>query len=191
MATSLPRASAAVGLVLAFIGAALPAHAVDYFTPATVLGEFFKGLPKTAEIKPRSVTISNAEATEIAKKLGSNPDHLKRKWNVYVAENEGKRVGFAMLDAEIGLHELIDFGVRFDDKGAVSRVEIMAFREPYGDGVVAPRFRNQFVGKTAADPITAGKDIDIVSGATLSSRSVALGVKRDTLVLQTALKNGL
>jgi Na+-translocating ferredoxin:NAD+ oxidoreductase subunit G len=47
------------------------------------------------------------------------------------------------------------------------------------------------VGKTAADPIVAGKDISIVSGASISSKSVALGVKRDTLVLQAALKNGL
>jgi hypothetical protein len=62
--------------------------------------------------------------------------------------------------------------------------------EPYGDEVRSDRFRAQFQGKTAGDPITAGKDIDIVSGATISSRSMALGVKRDALILQTALKNG-
>jgi Na+-translocating ferredoxin:NAD+ oxidoreductase RnfG subunit len=108
-----------------------------------------------------------------------------------VGEADGRRTGYAILDAEIGLHEPIDFGVRFDDKGSVERLEIMAFREPYGDGVRAERFRAQFVGKTARDPITAGQDIDIVSGATLSSRSVALGVKRDALILASALRNGL
>ncbi|APR88212.1 Putative signal peptide protein [Minicystis rosea] len=191
MPTILPRSRAfALAFALAVSGAALPAHAVDYWTPMTVLTEFFKGVPNV-KVAPKTVTLANADAIEIAKKLGTDPAHLKRQWNVYVANADGKRTGFAVLDAEIGLHELIDFGVRFDDKGAVSRVEIMAFREPYGDGIVAPRFRNQFVGKTANDAITAGKDIDIVSGATLSSRSVALGVKRDALVLQAALKYGL
>ena len=43
----------------------------------------------------------------------------------------------------------------------------MAYREAYGDQVRSERFREQFVGKTARDPITAGQDIDIISGATL------------------------
>lgn len=182
------RRVAAAGLFLALAGAALPAHATEYWTPRNLLGDFFKGAKK---VGPRSVTLSDADAADIARKLGTEPSRLKKTWSVYVGEADGKRAGFAILDAEIGLHEPIDFGVRFDEGGAVSRVEILAFREPYGDGVTAPRFRGQFVGKKAGDAITAGQDIDIVSGATLSSRSVALGVKRDTLVLQAALKNGL
>lgn len=176
------------GVFLALLGAALPAHATDYWTPTKLLGDFFKGSKK---VGPKGVTLTEAEAADIAKKLGTDASRVRRNWSVYIGEIDGKRTGYAVLDAEIGLHEPIDFGVRFDEKGVVSRVEIMAFREPYGDGVIAERFRKQFVGKTPADAITAGKDIDIVSGATLSSRSVALGVKRDALVLQIALKNGL
>jgi Na+-translocating ferredoxin:NAD+ oxidoreductase RnfG subunit len=176
------------GVLLALLGAALPAHAAEYWTPTKLLGAFFKGSKK---VGPKRVTLTDAEAAGIAKRLGTDPSRIKRNWSVYVGEADGKRTGYAVLDAEIGLHEPIDFGVRFDERGAVSRVEIMAFREPYGDGVIAEQFRRQFVGKTPQDPITAGQDIDIVSGATLSSRSVALGVKRDALVLETALKNGL
>jgi Na+-translocating ferredoxin:NAD+ oxidoreductase RnfG subunit len=184
---STPRVTFAAGL-LALLGAALPAHATEYWSPKTLLGEFFKTSKK---VSPRTVTLSDGEAVEIARKLGTEPARMQRKFSVYVGEADGKRTGFALLDAEIGLHEPIDFGVRFDERGVVERVEIMAYREAYGEEVRGERFRKQFVGKTAADPITAGKDIDIISGATLSSRSVALGVKRDALVLQTALKNGL
>lgn len=180
----------AAGFCFALLGAAIPAHAAEYWKPLALLTDFFKG-PAKPKVAPKSVTLSDAEAADIAKKLGTDPSRVKRTWNIYVGQADGKRTGYAILDAEIGLHEPIDFGVRFDDKGTVQRLEIMAFREPYGDGVTADRFRRQFVGKTAADTITAGKDIDIVSGATLSSRSVALGVKRDALVLQAALKNGL
>lgn len=182
------RSGLAIGALIALAAVALPAQATDYWTPKALLGDFFKGSKKVA---PRTITLSDADAAEIAKKLGTEPAKLKRTWSVYAGEADGKRTGFAILDAEIGLHELIDIGVRFDDKGRVERLEIMAFREPYGDGVRAERFRNQFVGKGAGDTLVAGRDIDIISGATLSSRAVALSVKRDALVLQAALKNGL
>jgi hypothetical protein len=182
----IPRLPVLSGLLLAALGAALPAHATDYWSKTGLLGDFFKTAKR---VTYRQVTLSDAEASAIAKKLGA--DLRTKTWSIYFGEDENKkRTGYAVLDQEIGLHELIDFGVRFGLGGAVERVEIMAYREPQGDQVRSDRFRQQFVGKKAADPIVAGRDIDIISGASISSKSVALGVKRDTLVLDTALKNG-
>ena len=180
------RVSVQAGLLLAALGAALPAHATEYWTNGDLLRDFFSTAKK---VGPRSFTLSDAEAAEIGKKLGAS---VKKDWVVYAAEDGNqKRLGYALLDAEIGLHEPIDFGVRYGLGGAVERVEIRAYREAYGDEVRGERFRRQFVGKTASDPIVAGRDVDIISGATFSSKAMALGVKRDTLVLQAALKNGL
>jgi len=172
--------------VLALLGAALPAHATEYWTPTALLGDFFK---TSQRVRPHAVVLSDVDAAEIGKKLGK--DLTTKDWQVYVAEADGKRTGYAILDREIGLHEPIDFGVRLGLNGAVDRVEIAVYREPFGDEVRGDRFRGQFIGKTPKNPIVAGQDIDIVSGATYSSKSMALGVKRDVLVLQAALKNGL
>ena len=190
MAHTLPRSRMpqVAAVVLALGGLALPAHAAVYWTPKTLLPDYFKTAEK---ITFRTITLPDADVAAIAGKLGVAPDKLKTSWSVYFGLVGGARTGYAILDAEIGLHEPIDFGVRFVDKGPVSRLEIMEFREPYGDGVRDARFRDQFVGKTANDRLTAGQDIAIVSGASISSRSVAFGVKRDALVLQAALKNGL
>lgn len=188
LSSSRSRPALITGALIALGCFTVPAHATDYWTPKALLGEFFKGSKKVA---PKRVTLTEADAADIARKLGTEPSKLKRTWSIYVGEADDKRTGYAMLDAEIGLHDLMDIGVRFDDKGRVERMEIMAFREPYGDGVRADRFRNQFVGKGPGDAIVAGRDIDIVSGATLSSRAAAVMVKRDALVLQAALKNGL
>jgi len=188
MVTRRSRFPLAAGLLPAFLVLAAPALGAEYWTPTGLLRDFFATSKKVA---PKSVTLAEADALAIAKKLGVAPDKLRRTWSVYVAEADGKRTGYAVLDGEIGLHEAIDFGVRFRLDGAVDRVEIMVYREPFGDEVRGERFRRQFVGKTANDPIVAGQDVDIVSGATYSSKSVALGVKRDALVLQAALKSGL
>ena len=45
-------------------------------------------------------------------------------------------------------------------------------------------------GALMNNPNKLGKDIDIISGASISSKSIALGVKRDTLVLEAALGSG-
>jgi Na+-translocating ferredoxin:NAD+ oxidoreductase subunit G len=180
------RFSMPAGLLLAVLAAAVPAHASEYWTTADLLRDFFK---TAARVPFKSFTLGDADAAEIGKKLGVP---VKKTWTIRVAEDKDqKRLGYAILDQQIGLHEDIDYGVRFGVGGAVERVEIMVFREPYGDQVRGERFRNQFVGKTANDPMVAGQDIVIVSGASYSSKALALGIKRDTLVLQAALKSGL
>ncbi|NUQ77854.1 MAG: FMN-binding protein [Polyangiaceae bacterium] len=187
MVRSRPRGwRALAGALLAgALLAALPAYAATYWTVPGVMKSFFSS---SKRVTFKRVTLPEAAAAEIAKKLGIA--NLKREWVIYLGETDGRLDGYAIVDDEKGMHEPIDFAVRFTPKGAVERVEVMVYREPYGDEVRSDRFRAQFQGKTAADPITAGKDIDIVSGATISSRSMALGVKRDALVLQTALKSG-
>lgn len=184
----IPRLSVPAALLLAGLGVALPAHAKVYWQNADLLGDFFqKAKNPDRKVGYKPVRLSQAEADAIGKQIGAP---VKTNWNVYLAEDGPKRVGYAVLDAELGLHELIDYGVHFDPAGTIQRIEIREYREPYGDEVRLPRYRQQFVGKTARDPITAGQDISIITGASISSKSVALGVKRDTLVVATALKNG-
>ena len=71
--------------------------------------------------------------------------------------------------------------------GRVTRVEVVAYREPYGEGIRSKRFRKQFVGKEAASGFRPGHDIDVISGATLSAHAMAKAVKRATLLLHDAL----
>jgi Na+-translocating ferredoxin:NAD+ oxidoreductase RnfG subunit len=177
--------SLSLGLVVAVASAAATASATEYWQLEPLLKDFFAS---SSRVSKHRVRLPDADAAEIEKKLGVP---VKRDFVIFRGEGDGGVAGYAIKDAEIGLHELIDYAVRFDPSGAVSRLEIMAYREPYGDEVRGERFRKQFIGKTANDRLVAGKDVDIISGATYSSKAMALGVKRDALVLQAALKNGL
>ena len=82
---------------------------------------------------------------------------------------------------------MISFATFFDPAGRVTRVEVIAYREPYGDGIRADRFRRQFVGKTAQSGFAPDRDIDAISGATISSRSLCVGVQRASLLLEETL----
>ena len=68
------------------------------------------------------------------------------------------------------------------------RQEIVVYRESRGDEVRDERFRAQFVGKSAADAIDTDSDIQAVSGATISSRAMAVGVKRAVVLFDELLK---
>jgi hypothetical protein len=167
------------------VSVALPAHATQYWDSKALLEDFFKD----PRVTWKHVTLTDADAAEIGKKLGT--PLAKKTWAIYLDEvGDRKRTGYAVLDREIGLHEYFDYGVHFRLDGAVARVEIREYREPYGDQIRGAVFRQQFVGKTANSTLVAGKDIDIISGATYSSKALALGVKRDALILQAALKSG-
>jgi hypothetical protein len=187
MRSSLRRLRAPIlGLLVtaAALFAAAPAPAATYYTVASVMKSFF---PTSQKVTFKRVTLSETEAVEISKRLGVQT--IKRDWVVYYGETDGRPNGFAIVDQEQGMHDPIDFAVRFTDKGVVDRVEVMVCREAYGEEIRSSRFRAQFGGKTGVDAITAGKDIDVVSGASISCKSMAIGVKRDVLVVQTALKN--
>ena len=60
----------------------------------------------------------------------------------------------------------------------VLAIEILTYREGHGAEVRLPAWRNQFVGKTAADPVKIGSDIANISGATLSCTHITDGVHR-------------
>ena len=80
----------------------------------------------------------------------------------------------------IGKHEYIDYAVVLSDKGSVKAIEILVYREGYGDAVVNPRWRAQFYDKDPSRQLTHGKEIMNISGATLSCRHITDGINRLT-----------
>jgi Na+-translocating ferredoxin:NAD+ oxidoreductase RnfG subunit len=87
-------------------------------------------------------------------------------------------LGWVYRDEVIGKHEFITYALAIDASRAVRGVEIMDYRETWGGAVREAKWRAQFVGRTAADPLRLGKDVQNVSGATLSCRNVTDGVRR-------------
>jgi Na+-translocating ferredoxin:NAD+ oxidoreductase RnfG subunit len=90
----------------------------------------------------------------------------------------GVLLGFAAVRNVKGKDQPITYLVAIDSTDALKDIDILVYREPYGGEVAYEPWRKQFRGKTAAAPLAVGKDIKNVSGATISSHSVTLGVRR-------------
>jgi Na+-translocating ferredoxin:NAD+ oxidoreductase RnfG subunit len=97
----------------------------------------------------------------------------------------GALLGFAQVRNVKGKDQPITYLVAIDPRAALKDVDVLVYREPYGGEVAYEPWRKQFRGKTASAPLVVGKDIRNISGATISSHSVTLGVRR-TLAQLTA-----
>ena len=108
----------------------------------------------------------------------------KSEWKVWLA----KPAGVLIVDQVIGKHEFIDYAVAISTNGTVLQVEILEYREHYGGEVRQPKWREQFRGKTARDPLKLGGDIYNITGATLSCRHVTEGVKKLLAIFEVAVR---
>ena len=160
---------------------ATPAAAKTFFTTKQLLAEQFATAEKVSYIRVR---LDPQRKLQVEKKLGY---HLPREsYTFYVARKNNHPIGFALFDEDKGQHEMISLATFFDAKGTIARVEIVAYREPYGDKVREARFRRQFIGKDQSNQLAAEKDIDVISGATISSYSVARAVRRAAVLVEDA-----
>jgi hypothetical protein len=159
------------------------AQAVEYTTPQKLLAEQFHG---SERVTFRKIQLDPGQRTTVEKRLGRALP--KAQYTFFVATTREHTDGYALFDEQLGQHEPISFATFFDPEGKVTRVEIVAYREPFGDGVRAERFRKQFVGRGAESTFRPGADIDAISGATISSRSLCVGVERAAVLFDVAVR---
>ena len=148
--------------------AASPVAGTTYFTLEEAQAEFFPG--ETLAAVPIELTADQVKAIEKA----SDSRVRERSPKVWKAPSGG----YFYLDQVIGKHELITYALALDASGGVLGIEILDYRETYGGEVREPKWRQQFVGKHYGAPLALEVDIANISGATLSSRNVTVGVRR-------------
>lgn len=109
-------------------------------------------------------------------------------------DKTGKLLGVVMSDKVIGKHEFITYAVGITNEAKATAPFILDYRESYGQQVERDEWRHQFMGKTRHDTLKVGKDIDNISGATLSCVNITNGIKRllvsyDIAIVPTLPKN--
>ena len=141
-------------------------HAAQYMTIEQAQRAAF---PDATEF--RATPVDAAASASLAATPGWSP----KAWQ---ATAGARAIGWLLVDQVIGKSELITYAVALDTHGAVRSIEILDYRESHGGEIRDPQWRLQFAGKSARDPLQLDRDIRNISGATLSCRHVADGVKR-------------
>ena len=124
----------------------------------------------------RTLSLTDGEIAGLSKTLGRRVE--ARSYAYLVVQADGRQLGLIFILDVIGESLPITFAVAVSADGVLQDVQVMVYREPRGEEIQDRRFRRQFAGKRLKDPLTLGKDIDAISGATISSRSATFAARK-------------
>lgn len=110
---------------------------------------------------------------------------------MYNVSQLGNIIGYAFEDTVMGKWGPIHYLVGLDLKGSIVQVIILDYQEIRGKPIAKKRFLRQYVNKDLKNHLKLKKDINGVTGATISSRSLTNGVRKIVYILEElkSLKN--
>lgn len=132
--------------------------------------------PKSERVHKELIKLTPEKKSSIEERIGWK--FPEESFEVYIGETGSQIDGYALVQNTIGKHKPMTYMVGMDNKGLVSDVELLVFREARGSEVRQKRFNAQYEGKSVLDPVRINKDIINISGATMSVRSMSAGIKR-------------
>ena len=143
--------------------------------------------PGVKKVKKKKVWLSDAQTAAIQKILGDQIEYKERRVTHYFGlSDDGQPIGAMVIGNEIGRSYPITFMVVINPDGTVKDVEVMVYREPHGWEVRFESFMSQFFGRDASDPFN---NINNITGATLSVRSMTKGVRKAVAEFQVIYKD--
>jgi uncharacterized protein with FMN-binding domain len=95
--------------------------------------------------------------------------------NVFAIVNNDVKLGSVMIGSAMGRYEEFDFAVLYSTDWLIENVEILVYRSDHGYEVMNKKWLAQFKGSTGCG-LAYGKDIDAISGATLSGNALTEAV---------------
>jgi hypothetical protein len=155
-----------------------PAYATVFLSVEQAQSVLFPG----ATFQPDTRMLTDEQVKAIERASGVNVRSKQMKvWRVSTG-------GWFIVDEVVGKHEYIPFALGLDDRGAVKGVEVLEYREAYGDQIRNPEWRKQFLDKGPDTKLQLGKNIHNISGATLSCKHITDGVQRLLATYELVLK---
>jgi Na+-translocating ferredoxin:NAD+ oxidoreductase RnfG subunit len=119
----------------------------------------------TADFKLEPISIQEEINSILPMKIASE--------NLYKVNTSDALLGYAFWNQAPSKTAMFDYLVIFDDSLKIINVKVLVYREDYGGEIGSNRWLKQFIGKSRADRIKAGENIDVISGATISVNSMA------------------
>ena len=151
----------------------LPGFGITYLTPEEAARRL---MPEADAFREEAITLSPHQQHEAEERLGSKI--REPRYVVWIGSRQGAPIGYGVVLNVTGKEQPITFMVAVSPAGTIVGIEVLIYRESQGSDIRAARFMRQFTGKTLSAPLKLNRDIDSISGATLSSRSTTHAAKK-------------
>lgn len=142
--------------------------------------------PEADQFERKLVVVTPEIKQRLKELVGrTRPSIWETSYPTYIAKKGSQVIGYAVIVNEIGKHRAITFMVGIGLEGKVKDVAIMVYRESRGGEVRNKRFLKQYKEKKLKDSLMPYKDIQSITGATLSVYAVSRGVKKALALVKT------
>ena len=107
-------------------------------------------------------------------------------WNI---SNNDTTIAYALMDNVLGKSMPITFLVILNKEGNIGATEVIKYREAYGGEVGNKNWLAQFTNFTNTSQFAVWKNIDGISGATISVNSVSRGIRKLVMAAPYLIEN--
>ena len=106
----------------------------------------------------------------------------------YTGRVNSCRAGGCSISVEIpkaGESEYFDYFILFDENKSVQLVKVFNYQATHGQEITAKGWLKQFIGYDGAESLNVNKNIDAISGATISVYAITYDVEIKTEILKS------
>ena len=118
----------------------------------------------------------------------NNDTNVSQYRYIYVGRVNSCRAGGCSLTNEIphdSNSEYFDYYILFDADKTVQAVKVFNYQATHGQEITAKGWLKQFIGHDGSEPLQVDKNIDAISGATISVYAITFDVEMKTEILKS------
>jgi hypothetical protein len=147
--------------------------------------------PQAASFERRIIRSSEALRGKIQQRLGRTKTSIwEDSYITFIAKKADAILGYAVIVEEIGKHRPMTFIVAVGADRKIKDAALMIYREAYGGEIRDRRFLQQYQGKQLPDPLLPFRDIQNISGATMSVEAIGRGSKKALALVEAVYFEG-
>lgn len=105
-----------------------------------------------------------------------------------VKQGNSMAVAYVMFAKAMGKVDSFIYMIIFKPDGAIELVSVLLYKENYGGEIGSKRFLKQFEGKSNGLNMEYNKDIDGISGATISVQAITRSIKENSANFSNLIK---
>ncbi len=170
-----------------YLVSALAQTSIEYQPKALLKTLQNSGITDVSTIKEFTLTDSTTlQQSFNGKFFQIETNNVSQYKYIYVGRVNSCRAGGCSIThnkAIVGNSEYFDYYILFDKNKTVQAVKVFNYQATHGQEVTAKGWLKQFIGHDGSEPLQVDKNIDAISGATISVYAITSDVEMKTEIL--------
>lgn len=140
--------------------------------------------------KTYSLDTYSKESVDVPSEIDKTLPKGTRKCLYKIVSNDSL-YGYIYIGQSPSMKNVFDYAIFFDNNLSIVKTKVLIYRELHGRQIGTVRWLKQFIGLVPNDRPMLGIEIDGISGATISARSMTDSVREVLETMQVLKQNSL